>query len=244
MKKTLVGIVGFAALLGTPALGADLPLPVKAPPPPVFSWSGCYIGADVGYAWQRDKDDETDPFTGAASIFSPGASHPNGVKGGGYAGCNWQFAPTWVIGLEGDVEGADIAHDQGIYAPSTDFYESRTRFQSSIRGRLGYVVFDRSLLYVTGGAAFANIQDHYVGLEPDGITTNFTDSRVGWTVGAGWEYAFTSYLIGRVEYRHADFGTATNGPFFFCVTCAPVNESHRTTEEVIRLGIAFKFGGP
>jgi len=243
MKNIVVGVTALVALLGTPALGADMP--VKAPvavPPPAYNWGGCYVGADVGYAWQRDKDTETDPVTGAFSPFSPAPSNPYGVKGGGYLGCNVQVGPAWVLGIEGDIEAASIGDDQGIYNPSFDFYESRTHSQSSIRARIGYAFYPSSLFYVTGGAAFARIQDTYVGLEPNGLITNFTDNRTGWTAGVGWEYAFTGNWIGRVEYRHADFGNVTNHNFLFCVTCAPSNETHRTTEDAIRFGIAYKFG--
>lgn len=246
MKKAVVGIIAIAALVDARALAADMV--TKAPPPPrapVFTWSGCYAGADVGYAWQRDKDDEFSAATGAPDGSSPPATHPNGIKGGGYLGCNWQIAPTWVVGLEGDAEGADVDHYPGHYflAPFGDFYESRTHFQGSVRGRVGYVV-NNWLLYVTGGAAFANIQDHYVGLEPTGITTNVTDTRSGWTLGAGWEYAFTNNWIGRIEYRHADFGSVTNNRVFFCTVCGAANERHQTTEEALRLGISYKFSGP
>jgi outer membrane immunogenic protein len=246
MFYKLLGVVGVLSLVIAAALSnavaADMSL--KAPPlQPVASlWTGCYVGADVGYAWQRDADGETIAGTGTPSGFSPAPTNPNGIKGGGFIGCNWQPSGHWVVGLEGDAEGSDVAHSDGIYAPSSDFYESRTGFQGSIRARLGWAV-DRSLLYATGGVAFASIQDHYVGLETDGLATNVTDSRTGWTAGAGWDYAFTNAWIGRIEYRHADFGSVTN-TVSFCVSCTVVNEKHLTTEDAIRFGIAYRFGGP
>jgi outer membrane immunogenic protein len=73
MKKLLLGLAATTALI-IPALAADLPAPnapayYKALPPPVFSWTGCYIGADAGGGFVRDSDHET--TGGAASPFSP-----------------------------------------------------------------------------------------------------------------------------------------------------------------------------
>jgi opacity protein-like surface antigen len=124
MNKILIGIATAATMIGTSAMAADMA--VKAPPigtSPVFNWAGCYLGADLGYAWQRNKDDEFVSATGAPSGFAPSGIDPHGVKGGGYLGCNWQVAPKWIIGIEGDAEGADVAHASGLYAPSIDFYQ-------------------------------------------------------------------------------------------------------------------------
>jgi outer membrane immunogenic protein len=235
------------ALVGQ-ALAADMP--VKAPPlapPPVYSWTGCHIGADIGYAWQHDNVEETVAATGALTGGST-SSNPHGIKGGGYLGCDWQWAPSnWVMGLEGDFEGADIGHSQGIFATGPDFYQARTHWQGSFRGRVGYAI-DRSLLYVTGGLAFANIENTYVGVFVQGFgtaaTTSITDTRLGWTVGAGWEYAFLPQWVGRIEYRHTDFGTLTNTPITFHSLLAPGTERHTTTEEAVRFGVAYRFGSP
>jgi len=243
MRSKIVSLLAVAFSLGFAQAASAADMPVKARPAPVpvpvFSWAGCYVGADAGYAWQRDTSTETIAATGALSATQPGATNPHGLKGGGYLGCNYQFAPSWIVGIEGDAEGADVAHSTATYAPSPDYYEARTRFQGSIRGRVGYA-FDRSLLYVTGGIAFASITNHYVGLEANGFTTDATSTRTGWTVGGGWEYAFTNNWIGRIEYRYADFGTRTD-TLQFCATCAAANEAHRTTENVVRVGIAYKF---
>jgi outer membrane immunogenic protein len=221
-------------------------MPVKAPTPaalPGYSWANCHAGADVGYAWQRDKNREFFLATGVLDDFATPKqpSYPHGIKGGGFLGCDWQLAPQWVVGLEGDAEAADVAHSRGSYAPTPEYYESRTRFESSFRGRVGRS-FDRSLVYLTGGLAFAQINDHYVGitLPGTGLTSGFTDDRWGWTLGAGVDYAFADNWLARVEYRHADFGTANNTPLF-CSTCVNALERHQTTEEAVRFGVAYKF---
>src|SRR5580658_1696470 len=116
IKKLLLGLAATTAFTATPALAADLPSPpaatyYKAPPmAPVFSWTGCYVGADVGGGFVRDSDHE---LTGAGgpSPFSPAPTNianSDGVMAGGFLGCNYQFSNGIVIGAEGDANWANI----------------------------------------------------------------------------------------------------------------------------------------
>jgi outer membrane immunogenic protein len=245
VRIKFASLLTVALSLGVAQAASAADLLVKAPiykapaAAPAYNWSGCYVGAQAGYAWGRDKLDETVTATGATSIFSPtDTARPSGAKLGGMLGCNWQWAGPLVVGLEGDAEWADIGRSSVDY-PNTgtpaDTYEARIRFQSSIRGRLGYA-FDRTLLYVTGGAAFANIRHRYttVGLPAE----DFSNTRTGWTLGGGAEYAFAPNWSARLEYRYADFGTTTNVPV---VVWTGFTEKHRTTENAVRIGVAYKF---
>jgi outer membrane immunogenic protein len=239
MKKLLFGTAALAAIVvAGPTNAADIPAPVyKAPPviaPVAFSWAGCYIGAQVGYAWGRDRDNET--FDGVDTLVSPAtAANVNGFKAGGNVGCNYQTGAV-VFGVEGDAEWAHLTGSTTFsneeFPP--DFYQTNVDFQGSVRGRIGYA-FDRVLLYVTGGVAFAHINEHDV----SGLTGAFTDTattRTGWTVGGGLDYAFTNNWIGRVEYRYADFGTFSYTSSLFGAT-----ENHKFTENAVRVGVAYKF---
>lgn len=116
MKKLLLGLVATTALIATPALAADLPPArqpnyYKAPPlPPVFSWTGCYVGADIGGGFVRDADNEH-TAAGGTSPFSPAPTNianSSGVMGGGFVGCNYQFSNGLVVGAEGDGQLAGI----------------------------------------------------------------------------------------------------------------------------------------
>src|ERR1700730_7990862 len=102
MKKILVAGVATAALCSTSAFAADMP--VKAAPmaaPAAFSWTGCYLGGNVGGAWGRDSDWE----------FELGGTggHPkySGAIGGGQIGCDYQNGP-WVVGLAGMFDWSDL----------------------------------------------------------------------------------------------------------------------------------------
>ena len=88
MRMRHIGLLAVALGFGAAQSASAADLPIKAPvykaPPiaPAYSWSGCYIGAQVGYGWIRDKDTET--FGGAITPNSPtDTAEPSGLKVGG-----------------------------------------------------------------------------------------------------------------------------------------------------------------
>jgi outer membrane immunogenic protein len=162
------------------ASAADLPL--KAPPraaaPAVFSWTGCYVGANLGGGWTKHHlATDAPPFppnlindTARTAINNAGLaslSH-GGITGGGQVGCNWQ--PTtagWsslVLGIEGDLNGidGDVSRNTGNVVEPVSGRTVRSiddigvSWFATVRGRIGWA-FDRLMIYGTGGAAFANV---------------------------------------------------------------------------------------
>ena len=250
MKRIVSCVVASAALFAAASLssasGADLGsrMVFKAPPPPpapVFSWTGCHIGADVGGGWVTDKDSETVSATGAASAFSPYPSNtakPSGITAGGYLGCDYQFSGGIVIGVEGDADWANIRGNGATFIGTgtpPQNYQTRINSEESARGRIGYA-FDRTLFYATGGAAWAHISEQD-NIPATGLSAVDSTTRLGWTAGGGLEYAFLDCLIGRVEYRYSDFGTFSySAPIF-----AGFTENHRITENAVRVGLSYKF---
>jgi outer membrane immunogenic protein len=220
---------------------------VKARPvavlPPVFSWTGCYIGAQVGWAELRDRQDLSSPVF-ALTVTDTA----DGVKGGGHAGCNYQFN-QFVIGVEGDIEAADINNSFAIGAPfsNTTTGSVRLDWQASLRGRVGWA-FDRLLLYATGGVAWGHVRDEYctrVGgvcqIGGPGFFDSITSTRTGGTVGVGVEYALLSNFTGRVEYRFTQFQDHTNLLNNFLAP--PGRSVNRLEENAVRVGLSYKFGG-
>jgi outer membrane immunogenic protein len=229
-RKFLLASVGAIALTGSAALAADLPSrappPVYLPPPPVFTWTGIYLGVQIGGAWGSGSSNFTafDAVTGTSVDNSIGGS-PSGVIGGGHLGFDYQI-PTWnwfsssgvVIGLEGSVDGSSLSKTTVVDLPGafggsgTLTANSSADIQGSIRGRLG-IAWDRVLVYATGGVAFGGINTNFElnGVDAAGVSffgqTSRSNSRTGWTVGGGIEYALTpNWSIG-AEYRFTDFGT-------------------------------------
>src|ERR1041385_7617161 len=102
-------LAGAALIMGAgAAYSADLPVKTEYIGTAPYNWTGCYIGAQVGYAFQRDQDTEQ-ALTGVITARSPrDEANPTGAKAGGFLGCNWQIAGPWVIGAELDGDWADI----------------------------------------------------------------------------------------------------------------------------------------
>jgi outer membrane immunogenic protein len=255
MKKLL--LASAALLIAAPALAADLPprpapVPYKAPPPVVvgYSWTGCFIGGNGGGIWvNKDwKVGAGDPSIGVAGIAQGSAfgSHTaTGGLGGVQVGCDYQFAGGFVIGIQGDYDWASAKGNSADAVNNAFFgatgYRDYSAVQNlgSVTGRLGYA-FDRFLVYVRGGYAWE--RDNYLIVGPDGFGRAVaSETRGGWTVGVGGEYAFTNWLSAFAEYNYYDFGTKSNrlvtgtGILF---DVADIKE----TKSVVRAGLNFRFG--
>jgi outer membrane immunogenic protein len=213
MRKVL-GLVGAALLFAGPALAADLgtrPPAYKAPAlVPVFSWTGWYIGGNIGYGWGESTSpgitsnvlDPNDPLEN----FFPSLK-PKGVIGGGQIGYNWQVNPNWVVGLEADFQGADIkASGANTLSGVTESLSQKLDFFGTGRGRLGWAA-GNWLFYGSGGVAYGNVKST-IGIAD--ALTSFTGSRsetrVGWAAGGGVNYAMTPNWILGVDYLHYDLG--------------------------------------
>lgn len=202
MRLKLVSAAVAALAIGTVgAQGADLSarMPVKAAPfVPTFSWTGAYVGAHLGYGWS-DQTYTYEPVP-AWSL----KSKADGVLGGAQFGYNYQ-AGTWVLGAEVDFSWTGIKATEVDSFPAYlgDRYESKIDWTSTVTGRIGYA-FDRSLLYVKGGAAFAHTKLDYQRAAGNSGDASRTSS--GWTIGGGLEYAFAPNWSARVEYNYMDFG--------------------------------------
>lgn len=207
----LVGVSSSAAL------AADLPARNRAPAPiiaqaPIFTWTGLYAGLQAGYAWDRVSVDN-------AFAAVPVNISRNGFVGGAHIGYLYQTGPA-VLGVEGDVEGTTIKN---------------SGLRASLRGRLGLAA-DRALFYVTGGGALANQNYELWSPFAPGFTSSASAVKLGWTAGAGVEYAFAPNWSARVEYRYSDFGKLNVSNFV-----VPANISRR--ENAVRLGVSYHFGG-
>ncbi len=244
------------------ASAADIPAApmYKAPAAVmVFSWTGLYLGANVGGHWGNDAITTTAdvPNFGAVSAanidaLSPTNLKPNGFVGGLQAGYNWQVN-NFVLGVEADANYLSGQASRALVflgpAPAAgDTLTNRTRANSlvTLRPRAG-VTFDRSLLYITGGLAVGTIKTTDSMSTFGGAllaTTNTTKTRMGWTLGGGWEYAFASSWTAKVEYLYVDLGKfdVAIACAAGCVSANDVVVHHKYTDHIARLGINYRFG--
>jgi outer membrane immunogenic protein len=238
ISRLLLTAASIAALAGV-AHAADLPnakgAPVFVPPPPVFTWTGPYVGAQLGYQWGTSSITSINNATGIATA-EPGYS-PNGVVGGAHIGYNWQMPSVpFVVGVEGDVEGTGY-NGSGFATAGIVNRSTREDIEGSIRVR-GGITWDRALIYATGGAAFASIRNVSTNTISGGVDT-FNNGRVGWTVGGGVEYAIDNNWSIRAEYRYTDFGRFNEN--LVNSTLGTTTASRRETDNAVRAGFSYKF---
>jgi outer membrane immunogenic protein len=243
VKKLLFTTVALIATAAAPALAADLarpapppPAPYKAPPPVYFySWTGCYIGGHAGGLWAHKEWSDNDPLSG--TFGQPDGSHdPSGFLGGVQAGCDYQFAGGFVIGIAGDYawSNASASHASVLFPGFS--HQSTVKSLASATGRIGYA-WDRFLGYVKGGGAWE--RDNF--LDTDGITPGTaSQTRSGWTVGVGGEYAFTNFLSGFAEYDYYDFGRRDT--LFTYVDGTVFTYAIKETKSVFKAGLNLRWG--
>lgn len=226
--KYLLAVAAFA--LTPPAFAADLgPTYVEPAAPIMWSWSGFYVGAQLGYAW---GDFDTVATTGGV-VFASGSDDANGFVGGIHIGVNWQV-DNIVFGLEGDIEATGIdGHAVDAVFGVESFMDAD--WQGSLRARLGFAV-DNWMPYITAGVAFTDV-DFSSGLI-GGPYDTWSDTATGWTVGLGVEYAFSPNWSARLEYRYTDFGDMGTalGPIYVGFEQDVDLDSH-----ALRLGISYRF---
>jgi len=222
------------ALLASPALAlaADLPSR-KAPPPialeippPIFTWTGLYVGANFGYGFSTRTSEidglrvENGVLTPLAEPFQLNGPKPSGFLGGVQAGYNQQIG-RFVVGVETDFQGATLwgaSRGAGPMLPGHNFAvdaeaSQRVKWFGTARARVGYTLFDpRFLVYATGGLAYGDVHYSQSFLDSDGDVglTRQRATRLGWTAGAGAEWAFAQRWSAKLEYLYTDLGRGQN----------------------------------
>jgi outer membrane immunogenic protein len=252
-RRTLLASAGAIALTGA-ALAADLPSrpppPVFLPPPPIFTWTGLYVGLNAGYTWSNSNRVDTatadvfgnpafvggPPFGVASAALATGSvpAKIDGFIGGGQIGYNYQFANSFVVGLEADIQG--IAASNGgtlVFSQTTVggfptipidqnlFSRRRLDYLGTVRGRLGFTITPTFLVYGTGGLAYGQTRSSTSItqiVESDPALPNhyssfgsFSNTRVGWTAGGGVEWLFAPNWSVKAEYLYYDLGSVTYG---------------------------------
>jgi outer membrane immunogenic protein len=156
MKKFLLATVALVALGATvPALAADLPARTYTKAPayaaPLYNWTGFYIGGHVGGAFNGDQN---------IAGLTTGNNNDGRFLGGVQAGYDYQFAPNWVLGIEGQYSWLG-SNNNGIVFPGGFIYTNNQRALASVTGRVGYT-WGPALLYVKGGYAFSDNNESLV----------------------------------------------------------------------------------
>ncbi|WP_376709166.1 outer membrane protein [Pseudochrobactrum lubricantis] len=258
MKK-IVALLAMTILSGQ-AFAADAIVSAPEPAPvqdyTTFNWSGAYIGAHAGYGWGKTRDvDHPKPAD------SPEKKLKGGL-GGLQAGYNWQFDNNIVLGAEADVTfGAIKKNWDGTAINKDSPYYTRDKIgtHGTVRARLGYAA-DRFLPYVTGGLAWADVK-HTLGCYDRSATlsgtgyacttgssgnkpafnTEKSKTSVGYTVGAGLEYAVTDNWTVKGEYLFTDLGKNKVTIVDPNYPNAHSERNFKTRFNEVRIGVNYKF---
>ncbi len=208
MKRFLLAAVGLLALgMAAPASAADMA--VRAPPPPpaplpvIYDWSGFYVGANGGWGQSRNCVD----FNGiVGTVISDGCRERSGGLAGGQFGYRWQ-AGTWVFGLEGQADWADLTSSRvSVFLPIST--STKTDGIGLLTGQIGWA-WNTSLLYVKGGAAVTDNRFSILNLAGVELASA-SSTRWGGVVGVGWEWGFAPNWSAGLEYDHLFMGDANN----------------------------------
>jgi outer membrane immunogenic protein len=194
--------IAHAADLGRPP--PPPPQPVYAPPP-VFTWTGFYIGGNLGVAWTQG--DVTDSF---GNSFS---NSQNAVfTGGGQVGANFQI--NWlVVGVEADFDWlANNNNSSNAVVIGNNAFQvsANDRWITTLAARVG-VAANNWLFYAKGGGGWVGVNEFTLTNVTAGaaISSSNSNSNTGWLAGAGIEWAFAPNWTAKVEYDFLGLNNST-----------------------------------
>ena len=209
---------------------------------PTNNWNGFYVGINGGYG-NGNSDvnySPNDPASAALFLpnfftndhFMPSSVNVSGGFGGFQLGYNFQFARTWLVGLEADfdwsgIKGANsVFNGAGFISISNNLSQNIDSF-GTVRARIGSIATENLLIFATGGFAYGREAEsgNYVGIGPAGAgighgggvfgwnctapsvcwTGSSSSMRSGWTAGAGFEYAIFKNVTLKAEYLYISF---------------------------------------
>jgi outer membrane immunogenic protein len=237
-----------------------------------FTWTGLYYGVNAGAAWNDSPDIRfagTDTGSlGLGSEIADGAT-PSRAKldwgtsftGGAQAGYNWQLSKL-VLGVEADLQWLNgyanfstLSTNPLRQAVTTSAYRE-VNMLATVRFRMGVTVWERSLLYVTGGLAVgdANVRissscpsctDGLGNPVPRDVTSAAAGTPTGWALGGGYEAALSERVSLRAEYLHFDLGqNQTTVVYDYASNTSSMTGKVRDEGNLVRVGVNLRFGQP
>ena len=235
------GIVALFAAVSPGAFAADVPIRGPAPAAPYttpcpypcyyYNWTGFYIGANVGGAWERST--LTDNFFNAS--FNNDRS---GFIAGGQIGYNWQLSPQFVVGVEWMFDGTDIRSDTTtVVSPVIITTSAKVDWITSLAARFGWAANNWLFYGKAGGAWVHDTITLTAAVTGDGtFSATASDTQSGWLFGAGIEYGFAPNWSARLEWDHIGLGDVNHAGFFVPDT---ITVSRRL--DLLTVGLNYRF---
>jgi outer membrane immunogenic protein len=254
-KVYMLAATAFYLAVGSAAYAADLPIKARpAPtvaPPAAYNWTGCYLGANGGYAWGKSSHSVNfdDINTVPEFLFTDDLSTNGGIFGL-HGGCNYQTG-NFVFGIEGDYSWMNASKSisytfSGAGDNDSAAFTTKLKNLASVRGRVGLVGLaeNRALLYATGGFAWARFSYDF-NLNDNGPVSaaSLSFSPNGAVLGGGVEYAVWENIILRLEYLHYWFNKGYLLPTTAVIGPAPGDSVTLKSADEIRFGVSYLFNG-
>jgi outer membrane immunogenic protein len=220
MRTKVIAAAAVAGLFGSSAIAADVPLQRSVPAAPASSWTGLYAGVNLGGAWTAKGSHDT-------------------VIGGGQVGYNWQFG-SLVAGAETDIQAMALRASSLLTNPLGAAVTNNTSadYLGTARARIG-MVHDQWINYVTGGLAYTTV--HHDGAGVVGVTGTYSgsNSKTGYAVGGGVEWAFLDRWSAKAEYLFTEFSGNTN---VYTTTTPVITVNYNALKfNILRLGVNYHF---
>jgi outer membrane immunogenic protein len=240
-KLGMLASTGLMVLAASGACAADLSV-YKGAPPPAYSWSGLYVGANIGYSWGAAKFESV--LTGIGTTSH--SQNMNGVIGGFQSGYNNQFG-VWVLGFETDFQFSGQKGGStfpGFVAGISVTTDERLNWFGTSRTRIGFLAMPNILIYGTAGMAYGQVKSNgtVTAAGVGSFTDSFKDVKAGYAIGGGVEGAFGGGWSAKLEYLYMDLGK-TEHTFGTVVLGAIATETRRTTDNIVRVGMNYRWGG-
>jgi outer membrane immunogenic protein len=247
MKASFIVAMSLFAALGAGTVHAA-DMPVKAIPKasaPVLWWTGGYLGFNGGYGWRKEEpitfapNDPLEAFITCGGGIGgtcalPAFSKLQGGSVGFQAGYNWQIAPSFLVGVETDIQAARIEGRatnptfRNALVYSTFQTSQQVNWFGTLRGRVGFLANQGLLIYATGGLAYGRVKQvtHLIAANEQGafglgfaytcvtgdgsfplcFTGDSARWRAGWTAGAGIEFTAWKNVTVKAEYVYVNLG--------------------------------------
>lgn len=236
MKTALSALALAVALAAGAAQAADLPSrkappPAYVPPPPMITWTGFYVGLNLGGGWQERNN--VNNWWGGWGGNNGGSS--GGVVGGGQIGYNFQLTPMFVVGVEADFQGTTMGSNNNnnnwwLFGFANPGGAPRIDWYGTVTGRAGITLsaWPTLLIYGKGGFAYGDVRQAW-----------WNATQTGWTAGGGVEWMFMPNWSAKVEYGYHELSGGNNNGFNFGLGVNNVN--NRTRFHVVRAGLNYHF---
>jgi len=204
-----------------------------------MNWAGPYAGINTGYTWVHDKSEGGLYCKGGCSVSA--SNHANGSLIGADIGYNFLFQNNLLLGIETEFKSYNANKESNFtYLSYLSPQQINSSFENkfSLLGKIGYLINDKTLTYVKGGWANAQIKRDYTN-DFTAVVESHKSWQDGWTLGIGSEYNFYQNLTAKLEYRYTDLGSKSINASNMIFDLA--NQTQNTRQNELNVGVAYHF---